>query len=115
MPTKIYIMTDMEGISGICNYEQTNPESPHYVAGRLLLCADVNAAIAGAFDGGADEVVVSDGHHSGFNLILEKMDPRATYLRPNGRLDYLRGIDESFAGVFGVGYHAMAGVQNAFL
>lgn len=115
MPTKIFIMTDMEGVSGICNYAQTDPASPHYEAGRLLLCADVNSAIAGAFDGGADEVVVSDGHHSGFNFILEKMDPRATYLRPNGRRDYLHGLDDSFAGAFGIGYHAMAGTPNAFL
>src|SRR5690349_2302489 len=106
MPTKIYIMTDMEGVSGISTQDQTNPTSHHYDGGRRLLCADVNAAIAGAFDGGADEVVVSDGHHSGFNLILSEMDPRATYLRPNGRLDYLHGIDDSFAGVMCVGYHA---------
>lgn len=115
MPTKIYIMTDMEGVSGISVQAQTDPASPHYEAGRYLLCADVNAAIAGAFEGGADEVVVSDGHHSGFNFILSEMDPRATYLRPNGRLDYLHGIDGSFAGVLCVGYHAMAGVPNAFL
>jgi D-amino peptidase len=112
---KIYIVTDMEGISGICNEEQVKRESPHYGPARRLLNADVNAAIDGAFAGGATEVVVNDGHGGGFNLILEEMDPRATYERPNGGLDMLPALDDSFAGVFCVGYHAMAGTLNGFL
>ena len=52
---KIYIVTDMEGVSGICNEEQVKRESPHYGPARHLLCADVNAAIQGAFDGGATQ------------------------------------------------------------
>jgi D-amino peptidase len=112
---KIYIMTDMEGISGICRADQVASGSSCYEAARHLLCADVNAAIAGAFEGGATEVLVSDGHGSGFNFLLEEMDERAVYERPNGALNYLPGLDESFAGVFCVGYHAMAGTQNGFL
>ncbi len=112
---KIYIMTDMEGISGINRVEQVLPDSPHYGPARRLLCADVNAAIAGAFEGGATEVLVSDGHGSGFNFILEEMDERASYERPNGALDYMPGLDETFDAVFCVGYHAMAGTQNGFL
>jgi D-amino peptidase len=112
---KIYIMTDMEGVSGICNELQITIGTPQYEAARSLLCADVNAAIAGAYDGGATEVLVSDGHGSGFNFILERMDSRAVYERPNGVFDFMPGLDESFAGVFCVGYHAMAGTLNGFL
>lgn len=112
---KIYIMTDMEGVSGICNELQVTTGTPQYEAARSLLCGDVNAAIAGAFDGGATEVLVSDGHSSGFNLILEQMDSRALYERPNGGRDFMPGLDASFAGVFSVGYHAMAGTLNGFL
>lgn len=112
---KIYIITDMEGISGICNEEQVKPGSPHYDRARRLLNGDVNAAIAGAFEGGATEVVVNDGHGGGFNLVLEEMDPRGIYERPNGGLDLMPALDASFAGVFCVGYHAMAGTLNGFL
>lgn len=112
---KIYIVTDMEGISGISREEQVNPASPHYGPARKLLCADVNAAIEGAFDGGATEVVVCDGHGGGFNLILEEMDPRAKYERPGNAFNLLPSLDESFAGAFCVGYHAMAGTLNGFL
>jgi D-amino peptidase len=112
---KIYIITDMEGVSGIGREEQVMLDSPHYEPARRLLCADVNAAIAGAFEGGATEVLVCDGHGSGSNLILSEMDERATYERPNGTLDLLPGLDASFSGLLCVGYHAMAGTLNGFL
>jgi D-amino peptidase len=46
---------------------------------------------------------------------MEQMDTRAAYERPNGPLDFLPGLDESFSAVFCVGYHAMAGTINGFL
>jgi D-amino peptidase len=112
---KIYIMTDMEGVSGICNEHQVQRESAAYAEGRQLLIGDVNASVEGAFAGGATEVVVNDGHGGGFNLILEQMDPRARYERPNGGLDFMPGLNASFAGLFCVGYHAMAGTLDGFL
>ena len=75
---KIYILADMEGTSGIWRMEQVQRSSGSYAEGRELLCADVNAAVAGAFDGGATEVVVGDTHGGGPNFILERMDPRAS-------------------------------------
>ena len=81
---KIYIITDMEGVSGICSDQQVQRDQAAYAEGQRLLIGDINAAVAGAFDGGATEVVVNDGHGGGFNLILEQMDPRARYERPNG-------------------------------
>jgi D-amino peptidase len=112
---KIYIITDMEGVSGICNEQQVQRDSATYAEGQRLLMGDINAAVAGAFDGGATEVVVNDGHGGGFNLVLEQMDPRARYERPNGGLDMMPALDGSFAGLLCVGYHAMAGTLNGFL
>ena len=112
---KIYMITDMEGVSGISSDQQVQRDKPAYAEGQRLLAGDVNAAIDGAFAGGATEVVVNDGHGGGFNLLLEQMDPRARYERPNGGLDMMPGLDESYAGLFCVGYHAMAGTLNGFL
>ncbi|MFQ6132148.1 MAG: M55 family metallopeptidase [Armatimonadota bacterium] len=112
---RIYIMTDMEGISGIRTEQQCQSDHPSYQAGRKLLMGDVNAAIGGAFEGGATDVLVSDGHGGGPHFIIEEMDPRARYERPDGGGNYLPGIDEGFAGCFLVGAHAMAGTENAFL
>jgi D-amino peptidase len=112
--TKIYVLCDMEGTSGLWRPEQVQRENSAYAEGRELLCADVNAAIAGAFDGGADAVVACDTHGGGPNFLLEKMDPRATYETPAmGSL--MPGLDRSFAGLILTGHHAMAGTLNGFL
>ncbi len=62
---KIYILCDMEGTSGIWRREQVDSSSPHYKQGQELLMADVNAAIEGAFEGGATEVIACDTHGGG--------------------------------------------------
>ena len=79
---KVYIVTDMEGISGIVRWEQARPGTPDYYAALPLLVGEINAAVDGAFAGGASEVVVNDGHDGGYNLthVYADLDPRARYL-----------------------------------
>ncbi|MBS7610930.1 M55 family metallopeptidase [Candidatus Bathyarchaeota archaeon] len=112
---KIYIITDMEGISGIWRPEQVQKGHPEYEKARRLLCEDVNSAIAGAFDGGATDIVVLDGHGGGDNFILEMLDERATYETVKNSLEVMPSLDGSFNGLMQVGCHAMAGTLNGFL
>src|SRR5438270_465715 len=60
----------MEGVAGIARDEQTDPASPHHAAGRHLLTQEVNAAIEGALEAGAQEIVVreSRGHQAARSL-----------------------------------------------
>jgi hypothetical protein len=51
----------MEGASGLWIREQADRSPSRYDEGPELLTADVNAVVAGAFDGGATEMVVCDG------------------------------------------------------
>lgn len=111
---KFYILCDMEGISGIRYPEQVDRREPAYEEGRLLMEADVNAAVEGCFRGGATEVLVCDTHGGGGQLRLEQMDPRATYERP-AKARMMPSLDETFAGLILLGHHAMAGTENAFL
>ena len=110
----IFIMTDIEGISGIDHIDMIDMENECYKTAVKYLMSDVNAAISGAFAGGADKVTVLDGHGTGRNFIKEELDPRAEQLsastyfnRPIGEWD----IDAFFA----IGCHAMAGAEKAFL
>lgn len=112
---KIYIMADMEGTSGIWRQEQVMWSQPHYQQGRELLVGDVNAAIAGAFDGGATEVVACDTHANGGNFLIEKLDPRARYETPSAFADLPSIVDGGFDGLILTGHHAMGGTQDAFL
>ncbi|MCX7015898.1 MAG: M55 family metallopeptidase [Candidatus Sumerlaeota bacterium] len=110
---KIFVMVDMEGISGICRTTQVSLDGKDYPAGRRYMTWDVNACVEGCFRGGATEVLVRDAHSGGFNLIWEDLDPRAEYLQ--GSLpERMPGID-GCDGLILLGYHAMAGVPGAVL
>lgn len=111
---KIYVVCDMEGASGLWMREQVDPSASRYGEGRELLTADVNAAVAGAFESGATEVVVCDSHGGGGNLSITRADARATYETP-AETSPMPSLDESFAGLILVGQHAMAGTLNGFL
>ena len=74
---KILIATDMEGVTGVTNCDQVDSNHSEYSRFRHLMTADVNAAIRGACDSGADEILVTDGHVFWSNILLEELDPRA--------------------------------------
>ena len=111
---KIYVFSDMEGVSGIARPEYTDPSSAKYQEGRRLLTADMNACIAGCFDGGAAEVVARDAHWSGDNFLAEEIDPRVA-IDHGARGQWWGCLDRTFDACMIVGQHAMAGTIDAFL
>jgi D-amino peptidase len=75
---------------------------------------DVNAAVRGAFDGGADEVLVTDGHWNGSNILIEYLDPRAILITGSpSPLSMMQGIVQGINGVIFLGYHARQGSSMA--
>lgn len=116
--TRIYIGTDIEGVAGVVHREHTARDGREHERARLWLTEEVNAAIRGAFAGGATDVVVSDGHGTGRNILRDQLDRRAkliagqvTSLPPSG----LHGIDQSFDGMLFIGFHAKAQTPRANL
>ena len=111
---RIYILADMEGISGIRTWDQVKSESSEYEHGRQLMMQDINNAIDAAFAAGATEVVACDTHGGGGQVRISEMDPRAVYETPN-RGNMMPALDESYDGVILLGHHARAGTLNGFL
>jgi D-amino peptidase len=109
----VYIVTDMEGISGVVTPQHVRRGEPEFQEGRRLLAGDVNAVVAGAFDGGATRVVVGDVHSLQRNLPIEQMDPRAEYEVPTG--PNLLTLQGGFDALVIVGMHAQSGTACAFL
>ncbi len=108
---KVFISADMEGVSGITGSDEMSSDGREYERARKLLTSDVNAAIQGAFNGGATEVLVNESHWLMRNLITEEVDPRAQVIRGIiKRGCMVEGLDESFDAVFFVGYHSKHGV-----
>jgi D-amino peptidase len=113
---KILIAADMEGITGVTTWDQVTPGHAEYARFRKQMTEDVNAAIRGSFDAGADEVIVADGHWNSSNILIEELDPRARLNTGSpSPFSMMQGIDESVDGVVFVGYHARNGSPNAIL
>ena len=114
---KILIAADMEGISGVTNWNHVQAGHFEYPRFRKIMTDDVNAAVQGAFDGGADEVIVTDGHGSGNNILIEDLDRRAKLNSGNASpYAMVQGVDASdFDGVIFIGYHARAGTADGVL
>jgi D-amino peptidase len=113
---KVFISADMEGTAGVTDWDQVLPQHPDYARFRRLMTEEVNAAILGALEAGAKEIVVNDSHHTMRNLLIEELHPQAQLLSGAPKpYSMMQGIDASFDLVFFTGYHAAAGTQNAIL
>jgi len=117
---KIYIQVDMEGAAGVVFFEDrktdTHDNFNRRQRMRKLITGEVNAAIEGAFEGGATTVTVWDSHGEGYNIIFEELHPDAEII--NGdyhRAPWLPFFDEGYDAGFYIGAHAMAGTPFATL
>ncbi|HEY1229814.1 MAG TPA: M55 family metallopeptidase [Ramlibacter sp.] len=107
---KILISVDIEGVAGVYHAQQVRAGNPEYERARRLMTDEANAAIAGAFDAGADEVLVNDSHGDFRNLLPDVLDPRAQVIQGKPRyLSMAAGAELGVAGMCMVGYHSRAG------
>ncbi|MCD6365635.1 MAG: M55 family metallopeptidase [Planctomycetes bacterium] len=111
---KIFVMVDMEGISGIFRSSQVMSDGEHYQTGRKYMTWDVNACVEGCFAGGATKVVVRDAHSRSGNFIWHELDSRGEYVIGRSPRERMPGI-AGFDGLILLGYHAMAGTPYAIL
>ena len=114
---KVFISVDMEGIAGVVTSAECSSSGPDYGYFRRIMSHEANAAVLGAFDAGATEVVVRDSHGSARNILPELLDPRARLIRDwsGGPMGMMEGIDDSFDAVVFIGYHARAGTPDAII
>ncbi len=103
---KVFLSVDLEGISGITSLRQISSTGPEYGHARGLMIEDVNAAVAGALEGGATEVLVRDAHGPATNILPDRLHPGARLMAGwMPALDMLQGLDSTFAVAFFIGYH----------
>ncbi len=113
---KLLIACDMEGISGVTNWDHVTPGHAEYQRFRRIMTQDVNAAIAGAAAAGATEFLVTDGHWNGSNILVEELDSRAVLnCGTPSPMSMATGADAGVDAAFFVGYHARIGTPNAVL
>lgn len=113
---KVFISVDMEGVTGLTDPEDVLPDGADYARGRVFMTGDANAAILGAYDAGATEVLVNDSHWTMRNLLIENLDPRARVIKGFQKpMCMVQGLDASFDAAVFVGYHSCAGTEHGVL
>lgn len=109
---RCYLSVDMEGVAGIAHGAQCafdpGGDRTDYDRGRMLMAGEANAAVRGAFEAGANEVVVNDSHWQMRNLRAEDVDARARLLIGDKPFSMTQGVEGADAAAF-IGYHAGAG------
>ena len=106
---KVLISVDIEGVAGVVNPEQTRAGNGEYERARRWMTLEANAAIEGAFAGGATDVWVNDSHGGFRNLLPDMLDARANVILGKPRtLGMMAGLEYGPQLVFMIGYHAMA-------
>ena len=112
---RIYVTTDLEGVSGVWRFAQTRDRtSSLYVQAVEYMMGDIAALVQGLREAGASKIIVVDGHGGGDNFIPHLMAPGASYItgRPRKRSE---GMDKTFDGMVMLGYHAMKGTVDGVL
>ncbi len=113
---KIYVMTDLEGVSGVYKFAQTREkDTPLNIQACEYFMQDLAAVVRGLRDGGATEILILDGHGSQA-IIPHMMEPGAKYLTGRPRAgNVLWGLDGTFSGLVQFGAHAMKGTEDGVL
>lgn len=115
-PRKIYIVTDLEGASGVYKFSQTR-DAQSTELGRLAmeyLMGDIAAVVRGLREGGAEEIIVLDGHGSQA-FVPHLMEPGAKYITGLPRPSAICSLDETFSGLVMLACHAMMGTSDGVL
>ena len=111
---KIYISADIEGVTGIGHWNETDKGFPaDYTWFQKQMTREVSAAVAAAFEAGATEILIKDAHDSGRNLILDELPENVRVVRgwAGHPLSMVQELDDSFDAIMFIGYHSRAG-QN---
>jgi D-amino peptidase len=114
---KVFISIDMEGVTGVANWEDVSRDGKDYDLFRKIMTLEANAAVEGAAAAGAREIWVRDSHGSARNILPQLLDRRATLVRDwsGGPKGMMEGLDESFDAAILIGYHAKAGTPDSLL
>lgn len=114
---RLYISADIEGVAGVVNIDQLMPDQFEYPQARKWMTNEVSAACDAAFSSGIDEIVISDSHGNGQNLLLDELPANVQVVRSWPRpLCMMEGIQEGdYVGALLLGYHSGSTNQHGIL
>ncbi len=118
---KVFISADIEGVTGLVSWSQcggNNSKCYDFSFAREMMTHDVNAAIRGARQAGASEILVRDAHGNSKSLLVSQLEGPVTLCSGTGHSviqGMMTGLDQSFDAAMLIGYHAKAGTKRAIM
>lgn len=106
----ILLITDAEGVAGICRQDQTDPNNAEL---RALLTGEIHAAVEGFLEGGIEDVYVWDGHDGSATLSALTIHPKARLIL--GGIGRTMTLERGYSAIGFLGQHAMAGVRAGIM
>jgi len=101
---KVYIVQDGEGVACVTQWAgKMNPGRLNEA--NILMTKEVNAAVEGALEAGADEVYVQESHHFALELLHDDIK----------LVQGASAMDDSFDAQFFIGQHAMSMTEDGIL
>lgn len=112
---KVYIMADLEGISGVYARDQVVSDGARFAEGRRYLTRDINICASALKEAGVDTVYARDCHGGSYALLWNELsddvDMVISGFTGSDRFAFLEGADA----VILLGYHAKAGTAGGLL
>ena len=115
--TKLFISADMEGITGVTAWDETEGSNSNYQYFRKIMTEEVNAAIEGALENNVTDIVVRDSHNTARNIIPDMLHREAKLIRAWSKspLEMMEGVDNGYNAVCCIGYHAKSMTPDGIL
>lgn len=111
---KVYLSADIEGITGVSHWDETNRLKEDYPYFAQQMTSEVNAACLGANEAGAEEIWIKDAHGSARNINILDLPENVKITRGWSRHPFLmmQELDSSFDAAMMVGYHSFSGSSD---
>ncbi len=111
---KVYISADIEGITGVTSWSETDKNNPDYSIFVKQMEREVNAACKGALEAGAKEIWVKDAHESARNIDPDCIPMNVKLIRgwAGHPFSMVQGLDNSFDALIFIGYHSGGGSEH---
>lgn len=112
---RVFISADIEGITGVVSWDETETNKPDYSYFRKLMAQEINVAIEALLEKGVTDILVRDAHGNARNILPTDLHPKAKLVRnwSTGPMSMMDGLDRDYDAVLFIGYHAKAGTPNA--
>lgn len=112
---KFYISADIEGITGVTHWDETDLDKEEFTSAREQMTTEVVAACEGALQAGATEIWVKDAHDSARNILISRLPHEARLVRGWAPHPYMmmQEMDETFQAAALIGYHSRAGSNTS--